>query len=206
MTLTQPTQKQPAQRQPTHPQIERRSQLQGFTLLELMVTVIILGIITAFAAPSFNNLMRDTRIDANTSKVRSALTYARSEAVNLSSTVTVCSSTDYQSCDGDENWASGWIVFLDLNGDGDFDDDSDANPCETNIDDCVLRVWDPLASGASLIETNDEDSVTFSEQGAVVAATAFSLDLTMPDCALGDRRTLSLNAIGRLQVSTGDCP
>ena len=84
MTLTQPTQKQPAQRQPTHRQIERRRKLQGFTLLELMVTVIILGIITAFAAPSFNNLLRDTRIDANTSKVRSALTYARSEAVNLS--------------------------------------------------------------------------------------------------------------------------
>jgi len=180
-------------------------QIRGFTLLELMVTVLILAIISAFAAPSFNNLIRHTRIDSNTTKIRSALNYARSEAVNLGSTVTVCSSTDFETCDGDEQWESGWIVFWDIDAGGDFDGDATITPCETGKD-CLLRVWDALPDGADLLEANDESFVTFTAQGAVFDAKNFSLDLTMPECAAGEMRTLSLNAIGRLAVSTGDCP
>jgi type IV fimbrial biogenesis protein FimT len=181
-------------------------QVQGFTLMELMVTVVILAIIAAFAAPSYNNLVRQTNIDSNTTKIRGALTYARSESANLSSTVTVCSTTNFTSCDGDENWQSGWVVFLDLDGDGLFDDDADSDLCETNVDDCILRVWEALPPGAVLAETNGESFVTFNEQGAVVTGKPFNLELAIGDCGVAELRTLTLNPIGRLQVSTGDCP
>ncbi|WP_320824444.1 GspH/FimT family pseudopilin [Reinekea sp.] len=181
-------------------------QVRGFTLLELMVTMVILVIIAAFAAPSFNNLMRNTRIDSNTSKIRTALTYARSEAVNLGSTVTVCSSTDLLNCNGDQQWETGWIVFSDLDSDGAFDGPT-TTPCVTG-NDCVLRVSGALPEDAVLLETNGERFVTFTAQGAVVpnASMAFSLALTMPNCAVGEMRTLNLNLIGRLTVTTGNCP
>jgi type IV fimbrial biogenesis protein FimT len=179
--------------------------VRGFTLLELMITVLLLAIISAYAAPSFNNLMRHTRIDSNTSKIRTALNYARSEAVNQGSTVTVCSSTNSIACNGDEKWQTGWIVFLDLDAGGDFDGNATTNPCVAG-NDCLLRVWDALPNGAELLETNVETFVTFTEQGAVFGGKAFSLNLTEPECGEDEQRTLSLNIIGRLDVSIGDCP
>ncbi|WP_320826161.1 GspH/FimT family pseudopilin [Reinekea sp.] len=180
-------------------------QVRGFTLLELVVTVVILGIIAAYAAPSFDRFIRHTRIASSTSKIHNALNYGRSEAVNQGANVTVCSSTDDQHCNGDKYWQNGWIVFLDLDTLGTFDGDATVNPCIAG-NDCVLRVWDALPSGAVLLETHGERFVTFTEQGAVLGAKNFSLELKMPQCGIDELRALSLNAIGRPEVSTGDCP
>jgi len=180
-------------------------QARGFTLLELIITMVILVIIAFYAAPSFDRLMRQTTIDSNTTKIRNALNYARSEAVNLGATVTVCSSTNFLDCNGDEDWESGWMVFIDRDAGADFDGDPATNPCVTGMD-CLLRQWDPLLNGVALVEIHDESSVTYTEQGAVLNAKDFSLQLTVPGCGADELRTLSLNAIGRLEVSTGDCP
>ena len=53
----------------------------GFTLLELMITVVIAVIVVTIAIPSFATLMENQRMTTNTNDLIGALKQARSEAV-----------------------------------------------------------------------------------------------------------------------------
>ena len=59
---------------------------RGFTLLELMVTVTVLGVLLGLAVPSFTAAMRNNRIVSQNNEFIGALNYARSEAIRRSST------------------------------------------------------------------------------------------------------------------------
>ncbi len=76
----------------------------GFTLVELMIAVAVLGIMAAFAAPTFKELMDNQRVKGATFEMTAALTVARSEAIKQNGAVTltpVSASTA---------WANGWSV------------------------------------------------------------------------------------------------
>jgi type IV fimbrial biogenesis protein FimT len=74
----------------------------GFTLVELMLTVAILGILLGIALPNFTEMIQNQKIRSATSDLFGALIYARSEAVKRNSSVNVVSS--------DTEWQSGWTV------------------------------------------------------------------------------------------------
>ncbi|MEI1692427.1 pilus assembly FimT family protein [Acinetobacter nosocomialis] len=67
---------------------------EGFTLIELMVTIAVMAIIAMMAAPSMSNLLESKRLDTNQRDLISTLSEAKSQAVlgrqnvsvNLSST------------------------------------------------------------------------------------------------------------------------
>jgi len=64
---------------------------KGFTLIELMITVAILGILSAMAAPSFSDFIERQKIKSNVTKLSQMFSAARSEAiVNSAGTVLVC--------------------------------------------------------------------------------------------------------------------
>jgi type IV fimbrial biogenesis protein FimT len=82
--------------------------IAGFTLPELVVTVAIVGVIAALAAPSFNNLIRSQRIKTAANDLVSALLFARSEAVKRNADVTVSRVGS--------SWTGGWTVSYDDGG------------------------------------------------------------------------------------------
>lgn len=100
----------------------------GFTLLELMVVVAIVGVLMAVAIPAMGNFIRNGRITAAANDVMAALHFTRSEAIKRRQPVTLCTSTNALNADGSANTVdpvcedsellTGWIVFVDLNGDG----------------------------------------------------------------------------------------
>jgi type IV fimbrial biogenesis protein FimT len=103
---------------------DRNSKLkqQGFTLLELMMTVAIAAILFGVAIPGFSDLMANNRLVTTSNELVTSIHYARSEAVRREVPVSVCASEDGQSCSGENNWGSGWVVFTDANGTkGDLD-------------------------------------------------------------------------------------
>ncbi len=62
---------------------------RGFTLTELMVTVGIVGVLSALAAPSIMSMIATQRVRTATFDFYAALTYARSEAIKRNSVVTI---------------------------------------------------------------------------------------------------------------------
>lgn len=86
---------------------------QGFTLVELMVTVSLVGILVAIGIPSFSELIADARISTFTNDLVTEIYVTRSEAVKRGTAVTICSTTDQATCSGSNDWATGWIIFTD---------------------------------------------------------------------------------------------
>jgi type IV fimbrial biogenesis protein FimT len=82
--------------------LPRRS--AGFTLMELIVTVTILGILASIAAPSFREMMVDQRVKSASFDMTAALILARSEALKQNGRVTLTPSS------GTTEWANGWTA------------------------------------------------------------------------------------------------
>lgn len=110
-------------------------QASGFTLLELIVAISIAGILMSMAIPSFSDMMRNNRLTTYANELVTSLNLARSEAVKRGVPVTVRKI-------GTGNWSAlGWNVFVDNNGNGDFDVATDV----------ILRAYEKLPSNFSLI-------------------------------------------------------
>ena len=99
----------------------------GFTLIELMVTLAVAGVLAAIGAPVFVTLFNSNRIATVTNDYVSAVNFARSEAIKGGATTTLCMSIDGATCavvstaTPTLNWASGWIVWSDRNGNNSLD-------------------------------------------------------------------------------------
>jgi len=86
----------------------------GFTLGELMITVAVVAIIVAIAVPSFDQFFSNNRRANAINQLVSTMHVARSEAVTRNVQITICPSSNGQSCD-DADWHDGWIYFTDAN-------------------------------------------------------------------------------------------
>ncbi len=93
------------------------SNIKGFTLVELMVTIAIAAILIAIGAPSLNGLYQSTRADTSIKQIHQALHFARNQAVTLGKNITVCPKNGDQCNNGENNWKDGLIVFIDNNRD-----------------------------------------------------------------------------------------
>ena len=92
----------------------------GLTLLEVVVSLLIIVLLVAIASPRVQQYRRDSRITAIASDFAASVQLARSEAVKRQKIVSMCPTQRVTArsptCSGEANFAA-WIVFED--GDGD---------------------------------------------------------------------------------------
>jgi len=90
----------------------------GFTLIELMVTVAVLAITVMVAIPSFQSVIASNQLQEARDRLRSAIQYAKSEAIGRNETVSMCPSSNGTACGNNSHWNSFWIVVTDGNDTG----------------------------------------------------------------------------------------
>lgn len=164
----------------------------GFTLVELLITIVVATILVALAVPAFHNFVQNNRITAQVNELITALTLVRSEAIKRKQTITICSSSDGSTCTG--AWDQGWIIFTDANGNGTVDAGTED----------ILRVREGLTGGATLVETASLSSIQFDRLGS--ASVPANFQLRIPDCKGDQARDITLLVTGRTDVSRVSCP
>lgn len=169
----------------------RLARTSGFSLIELMISIAILAILLALGWPSFQGSLRSNRIATASNEFLAALSLARSEAIRNTRGSGICASTDGTSCDGTD-WAAGWLVWGDTNGDGTFD-----------AGEPVLRV---KQDSAQVTVTGPADPITFDSRGRRRGSTDVAVTMQPDEC--GGRqlqRTLTVKAVGQVSMARGDC-
>jgi type IV fimbrial biogenesis protein FimT len=89
---------------------------RGFTLVELLVTVGVLGIILALALPNMADFLQKTQIERYAGELRGALNYAKQQALRTGMRTTVCRrDPGFNRCTSNAalRWDAGWLVFHD---------------------------------------------------------------------------------------------
>lgn len=111
----------------------------GFTLVELMVSLVILAILITVVAPGFADLIKNNRMLSHVYAMRAAINGARSEALVQRNFVTLCRSDDGASCSSGD-WNTGFIAFLDEDGDSVVDDPNDQIVISKVLDTDTLEI------------------------------------------------------------------
>jgi prepilin-type N-terminal cleavage/methylation domain-containing protein len=127
----------------------------GFTLIELMFTVLVLAVLLAFGVPNFRDFLRNSRMAAEANDLLSGLNLTRSEAIKRRAPVTLCAGTS--NCLSSGDFADGWLVFVDVDGDGVVDVGED-----------VLRRHDAMPEGIETAvyqtaDAEDDDDPEFDD-------------------------------------------
>ena len=160
---------------------------QGLTLLELLVTVSIVGLLTSMAVPSFSTLIQDRKHDSHLNDFKNTLAFARSEAVKRGLRTVICASSNGSSCNG-STWSDGWLVFVDEDSDDSIDSGEQ-----------ILRVGEGLDSGYSLKGSADvADIIQYEPDGDTLETGAITL---CDPRGASEAQALIITPSGRARVS-----
>lgn len=94
----------------------------GFTAIEILVVIAVIGILIALAGPNFKDILERWRVRQTVESMTTTVYYARSEAIKRGGNITIRKEPNNTGgctiAPNNEDWGCGWAVFLDINGDG----------------------------------------------------------------------------------------
>jgi type IV fimbrial biogenesis protein FimT len=171
------------------------SRQSGFTLIELIIVMILVGILVAIGVPSYKSVTTSSRMSAESNALLGDMQYARAEAAREGEPVTVCTSTNGTSCSGagSTSWQNGWIVFTDLNDDQTVD-----------AGDPVLRVQRAFSGTDTFTSSNTDYAVTFTREGFAYLGAGGSLIVTLHNTPENGyySRCLEISQAGMMSIQT----
>jgi len=87
------------------------SHIEGFSIVELMVILLIAGILLAIGIPSYQAMIQNHRLITATNALFMAVNLTRSEAIHRGVRV------DMVPAGGGAKWTNGWVIFIDEDND-----------------------------------------------------------------------------------------
>lgn len=170
---------------------------RGFTLVELVVAIALLGIIMAIAIPSFTSIIQNNYAVSISNNLVNSLAFARSEAIKRNSPVSVCATADtnFNACGA--QWALGWLVFTDANGNGALNAGTDT----------LLRIERLTGQNASVTPSPSTNVATYNNVGFPQPSTAnVTFNITATGCKGDYIRNINISLTGRVSVTSANCP
>lgn len=156
----------------------------GFTLMELMITVLIVSILAAIAVPNMQEFVKNERLTSQINALISHLMLARSEALKRNQPVILCVSSNGTTCTGGSA-SEGWIVYV----------DADSSSILSTGDE-VIKVQQALEGNLTLTNLT---TVIYDNRGfAPNAVATFSL---CDDRGNAYAKVLSISRTGRVRRS-----
>lgn len=160
---------------------------KGFTLMEAMITIAIIGILSSIAAPSFQSYIANEQTSSIATDLFSDLRSLRQLSMSTASNVVICATSNESTClpnvANANDWTIGWIAFLDLNQNNQRDSASED----------ILILQAPLTDGD--ITYSGGAVLTFDYQGEISNSQQFSICSTNNDSELS--RAIIVNKVGR---------
>lgn len=93
------------------PRRSTASSPNGFTIIELLVTLAVAAILLTVAVPAMQGTIQRNTLTVTSNKLIHALHFARSEAIKQSQDIVLCKSRDGISCTTNGDWSQGWIIY-----------------------------------------------------------------------------------------------
>ena len=131
-----------------------RCRARGFTMIELLTTLVVLAVLLALAAPSMATFINNSRLRSSQGELVSALMLARSEATKRGNFVVVGALSPVA---GSE-FTGGWQVFEDKNGDGVWNEGED-----------IFRIYPALSGNQRFSTTSGVSAAAFNPRGFLKA-------------------------------------
>jgi len=129
----------------------------GFTLYELLITMLIVGVVLSLGVPNLAEFTANSRLSSSANDLHASFQLARSEAARSKTNITICASanalTAAANCGG--TWDQGYIVFV--------DEDGDLN--RAGATETVLRAHGEIARNVILAIANDATYFSYASTG-----------------------------------------
>jgi type IV fimbrial biogenesis protein FimT len=167
--------------------LARRLDARGFTLIELMISLLLVAILAMLALPAFGKLIGRTQGQAARSELEFSLNQARMTAVSRNGHIVACPSLDLRSCLHTTQWHNGWLLFADLDHDG-----------QHSADEPVIAENQAQPEGVGILGTAGRPRIDYQPDGS---ASGTNITLTVCDrhAGPGDAATLVINQSGRVR-------
>jgi type IV fimbrial biogenesis protein FimT len=136
--------------------MNRKTQI-GFTLYELMIVLLIVGVILGFGVPNLRQFNQNSRMTSTANDFHSAFHLARSEASRAKTNITICASDNSMTAAADcgGTWDQGYIVFV----------DTDGNIATGGVNESILLARPAIDEGVTFAVANDATYFSFSAAG-----------------------------------------
>ena len=179
---------------------------KGFTLVELLITIVVISILLAAAVPSFMQAIKNNRVTGQATSFVISTQMARNEAIKRGASTTMCAANaDMDACSGSNDWSTGWIVFSDLNRDGVINTNAGAATSGTTCletEDCLLSTVDgPVRSTL----TAGNSDIRFLPTGRT-ANGPITFTLKADDCEHSQKRNIIMTLQGHTSITEQACP
>ena len=169
-----------------------KRELLGMTMTEALIVLAVVGALAALALPSMTVFLENGQLSADTNDLFASLLLARSESVTRNSRVTVCKidPDDLTGCDASSDWQSGWLTFIDEDGDGVLDAGED-----------IVDTYTGMGATTAVTSAAFGNAISYFPSGTANSSGSFIVCVNSSVAS-----EIFINATGRPRVADSACP
>lgn len=174
----------------------------GLTLIELLITLLVLAIVLAMGWPALSPLMERQSVEAAAELFAGDIRFARTEAMKRGQAVSICIRSDAvvngvntavcAAEPGDNGFATGWLVFADVGADGFMD---------TASGDTLLRDQQAVSRLVNSMLAGTAKRVAYTVHSTGIMLGAADRITILPGSGAAQQRLLCMNMIGRARMT-----